>query len=789
MKGKSTIAFGSLLTILVLCISPGLFAGTDLEVMYIERTPKYYSYQGHVLFTGRTFTDDYTPYYITYTYGLWGQDASTRRWPDPGETVTWTAHVYNRGTIQINSFDYEWTLDGVPVASGTYSTAMAPGDFATTSILWSWEFVEHELEFSTSVSGDGHPSNNSVMIYTNSLGLFSFIDYGYAQDFKDNTAGVPNPTTDSIIEWCQLHCTKLNNLFIDAGSEHRWRYDRLELVDDYPALLPSYDRSNWDGNWPTRFKVGDGDFRFTSGYYHSDEDIDYGFLHEVGHQFGIFDLYQLNVNGDKNYVNGMGYSAMSGLWNGCSPFVSQHTALAMNHWHGKRKGYFGQYLWCVPTVNKLLLYDSEGEPLANANVTIYQWIYTSADGNHIPDIPKFTGMTDENGIYVIPNVSLGYKDLFWTAVGDELNDNPFGYIWNHGKNGVFLIKIEKGGAVDFQWLDITEFNIAYWQGNTAEATYTRNTSIGRAMQFAPPDDCAELNAENWATWAQGSTAEVYDDTSRKIAGAGSVRMETNGGFDTYVRYPKGIIAHWDLRNAIHFNISFYTENSNNFQNRSPWIRIGNYDGDYMQFQGNRDILNDSRNQWRSYSIPLAGNSTWNRTDVGTPDLTDINYIEIHADTWGYGFKLWVDGVSFTPQPEPLDTDGDGLPDFWEIAYFEDLDEVGGDDPDNDGKTNIEELEAGTDPTDHNSFFATTSIAEVPEGPEQGVHVTWSSVVGKTYQLYYSDENYSGSMTSLPCGSPVAGSTGTTTFIDKGGGGRLSPLDPSVTRRYYKVSPQ
>ena len=128
---------------------------------------------------------------------------------------------------------------------------------------------------------------------------------------------------------------------------------------------------------------------------------------------------------------------------------------------------------------------------------------------------------------------------------------------------------------------------------------------------------------------------------------------------TSVRYPKGIIAHWDLTSATHFNVSFYAENPNlGFQNQSPWIRIGNYDGDYMQFQASSDILNQARNQWRIYSIPLTGDTTWSRTDVGTPDLTDINYIEIHADTWGYGFKLWVDGVSFTPQPEPLDTDGD-----------------------------------------------------------------------------------------------------------------------------------
>ncbi|MDD5676706.1 MAG: hypothetical protein PHW60_01785 [Kiritimatiellae bacterium] len=43
-------------------------------------------------------------------------------------------------------------------------------------------------------------------------------------------------------------------------------------------------------------------------------------------------------------------------------------------------------------------------------------------------------------------------------------------------------------------------------------------------------------------------------------------------------------------------------------------------------------------------------------------------------------------------------DNDGLPDWWEMKYFGNLDQVAGDDPDNDGLANLQEYQLGTDPT-------------------------------------------------------------------------------------------
>ena len=50
-----------------------------------------------------------------------------------------------------------------------------------------------------------------------------------------------------------------------------------------------------------------------------------------------------------------------------------------------------------------------------------------------------------------------------------------------------------------------------------------------------------------------------------------------------------------------------------------------------------------------------------------------------------------------------DVDEDGLPDDWERRYFGDLDYGCEDDPDEDGYTNCEEYQGGSDPTDENSL--------------------------------------------------------------------------------------
>lgn len=81
----------------------------------------------------------------------------------------------------------------------------------------------------------------------------------------------------------------------------------------------------------------------------------------------------------------------------------------------------------------------------------------------------------------------------------------------------------------------------------------------------------------------------------------------------------------------------------------------------------------------------------------TYEMDDGSWYETHGD---YG---WV-----------TDDDTDGLPDWWEVKYFGSMDYGSGDDYDNDGLTNGDELNRGTNPA---------SVDTDIDGWEDGYEVT------------------------------------------------------------------
>ena len=129
---------------------------------------------------------------------------------------------------------------------------------------------------------------------------------------------------------------------------------------------------------------------------------------------------------------------------------------------------------------------------------------------------------------------------------------------------------------------------------------------------------------------------------------------------------------------------------------------------------------------------------------------------------------------------PVDADGDGMADDWELAHGLDPTNAGDAalDLDGDGFTNLQEFLAGTEPFDGNSALHIVSIAE----ETSDLRITWLTGVGKTNALQFTNGEagsgvYTNDFTDLFLVTNTTGSV--TNYLDIGGA-------TNFPARYYRV---
>jgi len=152
--------------------------------------------------------------------------------------------------------------------------------------------------------------------------------------------------------------------------------------------------------------------------------------------------------------------------------------------------------------------------------------------------------------------------------------------------------------------------------------------------------------------------------------------------------------------------------------------------------------------------------------------------------------------SFTVADIPIDSDGDGIPDSWELRYTgstTNMDAHGH--SDSDGIDNYDEWVADTDPTDEGDYFHITTNRHVLDG----VLVCWPSSASRVYDIYHStnllsDPAFRVIAYDLPGTPPVNCYTDTVHDADVQGfyriGVKLEPLSwevSSVNGRWYALT--
>ena len=141
----------------------------------------------------------------------------------------------------------------------------------------------------------------------------------------------------------------------------------------------------------------------------------------------------------------------------------------------------------------------------------------------------------------------------------------------------------------------------------------------------------------------------------------------------------------------------------------------------------------------SLGIARAGSDDWGDFD----GLMDEVRVSTTARSAEWIHTCWLNIASggvfaaYSPvEDASRDTDGDGLPDLWEVTHFGTLGATSGlatEDWDGDGSQDADEYAAGTDPVDPASHLAIVGLAAETSGETV---IRWQSVSSRTYALQF-----------------------------------------------------
>ncbi|MBD3226234.1 MAG: hypothetical protein GF313_16015 [Caldithrix sp.] len=455
-------------------VSPGL----DLTIGYIARLPR-----------------------IDYVWD--SNNPEIEGWPPPDEPVTWRAVVKNWGDTVLHDVSYDWYVDGQIVESGELT--MPARDTVTIDYPWVWTFERHKIKLVMDAANEiaeEEEENNTLSIFTDAISVGFYVEksvYDYFRRYQKKLGVHANCWED----WAQRHVRIWNSMFANAvfeltpnGVLDRIRIDKITVVPDgdlplnggLPTNNPNLDDRTVDLQWGFPKTLLDGNFY--ADHSHATLNNPFYFegslLHELGHARYLIDVYGFNVHDHGSgqtvaikedgqlivgtdfmplYGDRVFFAPYTGLMGGDYTKVDAYSAAALNLIAGHRAikgnynapGNIGVYLQDLPQKNYLQLTDQKDNPLKEARIDIYQaqkqdgvWY-----GKYYDDQADMVLQADSSGV-----VSLGHCPFD----DDGTVDHTYGLA-----NGVLIVRAEHESRIGYGFLDVTKFNMAYWEGNQQEA--------------------------------------------------------------------------------------------------------------------------------------------------------------------------------------------------------------------------------------------------------------------------------------------------------------------------------
>ncbi len=453
----------------------------DLTVQYIKRLP-------------------------TMSY-IWGsENPKIDGWPSIGQEIEWLALVKNFSKNDRFNVPYRWFLNNELLSTGTIDIPA----FSTAEVLLQdiWTGQRQKIKFVLDAENtieEEEKANNQIEIYSDALSVGFYVEESVYNYFRENQH-LLNSGSNCWEDWAKRHLNLWNEMFENAiysytpnGVLDRLRLDNIMIVPDSALPLAGGTSTNTPNlfdktvdliwGFPASLNISEyyGDL-----YNVSMENPFYfegSLLHELGHARYLIDVYGFNVHDDGNGStvsikendelivgtkfmpflawDAVHYTPIKGLMNTSFTFVDEYSAIALNLIEHQRAiygnynapGNLGAFINDLPEQNSLIIKDSLGNILDNAEIRIYQaepqhgiWY-----GKYFDNQPDTIYISDENGI-----ISVGAMPF------SKEYHIKHTYGWS---NATIILRAEHNGKVGYTFFESSLCNLKYWQGNTDFAEY------------------------------------------------------------------------------------------------------------------------------------------------------------------------------------------------------------------------------------------------------------------------------------------------------------------------------
>lgn len=217
-------------------------------------------------------------------------------------------------------------------------------------------------------------------------------------------------------------------------------------------------------------------------------------------------------------------------------------------------------------------------------------------------------------------------------------------------------------VTDGEWSDIAWLNVNVTAGGeeigTDEAADAWQFSDGLSAAADDRGGVQEAIIPEVKQWADFKTYYSID-------GDHSIAVSSRTAENTLI-YPatRDLGADFSKDHALSFSARIHDE-LNWYSANSPTVILYTDENNYFTYQANDTFLSPLnfadikagqwRTEWVPMYIPYTGDANWTMTRTGNPDLSNINYIQITAQTSGDGTYLWVDGLKsvYTGEVTPV----------------------------------------------------------------------------------------------------------------------------------------